>query len=85
MSRPAHLLHCAAADAVYAVPAYRSHNDATIEMLTFEWIRVLLRQQNGTASLPLPTICGSALETANLHVSDKATVWLVNCAKKRVH
>ncbi|WP_216084708.1 hypothetical protein, partial [Shigella sonnei] len=46
--------------------AYGPQNDVTLKMPAFEWVHVQLHQQKGMISLSPPTICNSALITAQL-------------------
>ncbi|WP_337084568.1 hypothetical protein, partial [Escherichia coli] len=47
-------------------------NDVTLKMPAFEWVHVQLHQQKGMISLSPPTICNSAVVTAQWRFS-----WLV--------
>ncbi|WP_410000050.1 hypothetical protein, partial [Escherichia coli] len=49
-------------------PAYGPQNDVTLKMPAFEWVHVQLHQQKGMISLSPPTICNSALPTAEENI-----------------
>jgi len=62
-----HLLQFTLADAVFAVPAYCPQDDATLKIPAFEWVHMLLRQQNVAISLSPPDFCNSAVISKTIH------------------